>query len=212
MGRLQTCFVHELGKILQWKYARHDFWLESRLVRFRNTLSVSVHRVVKQIANIVFIAWVEAGSIAGRGVLLDYWSYAQAKGEEYPYKLVHSDHAITLEELQACAAHQGTEIRYGDILIVRCGYWYTYNRLSHEERVDWCDGKSMTHVGVLPSREMAKWLWDSGIVACAGDALGWEAMPPKPGRGLDNDHILHEVMLAGWGMPIGKSDIPFTCL
>lgn len=165
---------------------------------------------MKDVSNPVSIAWLEAGGIAGRGVLLDYLSYAQAKGKEY--KQVGSDHAITVEELQACAAHQGTEIRYGDILIVRSGYWHTYNQLSHEERLAWCDGKSITHVGVQPSRDMAKWLWDSGISACAGDAVGWEAMPPKPGLGLDNDHILHEVMLAGWGMPIGEFSTSFIGL
>ena len=51
--------------------------------------------------------------------LLDYREYAQAKGIKYD---CFSDHAITVQELEDVAKHQGTEFRHGDIVIVRTGF------------------------------------------------------------------------------------------
>lgn len=59
----------------------------------------------------------------------------------------------------------------------------------------------MSHVGVEASRDMAKWLWNSQFSACAGDSPSFEAIP-KQSRGIQ-DLFLHEIMLGGWGMPIG---------
>lgn len=59
----------------------------------------------------------EAG-IAGRGVLLDYWAYAQRHGIHYDPQ---DTHPITLADLEACRAEQGTELRAGDILLIRSG-------------------------------------------------------------------------------------------
>lgn len=59
----------------------------------------------------------EAG-VAGRGVLLDYFAYAQRKGIKYN---PHDTHVITLDELEACRRDQGTEFKKGDILLIRVG-------------------------------------------------------------------------------------------
>lgn len=44
---------------------------------------------------------------------------------------------------------------------------------------------------------MMEFLWEN-FSACAGDHPSWEAWPTQ------KDWALHEVMLAGWGMPIGE--------
>ena len=57
-------------------------------------------------------------------------------------------------------------------------------------------------IGLEQSEEMAEWLWNN-FSAAAGDHPTLEAFPPKH----ISDHIphfLHEVMIAGWGMPIGE--------
>lgn len=45
--------------------------------------------------------------------------------------------------------------------------------------------------------EVLAWLWDTKIAAVAGDCPGFEAWPPS-------EHALHQILLAGFGMPIGE--------
>ena len=108
--------------------------------------------------------------------------------------------------MKSCAATQGVEIRYGDTLFVRSGFWYGYRALSDEDKIAFGNLKPETWVGVETCREMAEWFWDSGIVAGAGNAPGWERIPnynSPPEAGLKG-YTLHEIMLGGWGMPIGR--------
>jgi hypothetical protein len=48
-------------------------------------------------------------------------------------------------------------------------------------------------------------LWDNEFSACGGDQPSWEAWPVKieNGAGGVGGLVLHEVILAGWGLPIG---------
>ncbi len=74
-------------------------------------------------------AWAEQG-IVGRGVLLDFHSWRLANNLAYePFKTG----SITLEQLKAVANAQGTEIRFGDVLMVRSGYIAAFNELSKEQ-------------------------------------------------------------------------------
>lgn len=61
----------------------------------------------------------------GRGVLVDYhsWRLAQPAANLKPYDPFKSD-AIPLEDLQACLAAQGTEVKFGDILFIRSGTYF----------------------------------------------------------------------------------------
>jgi hypothetical protein len=63
------------------------------------------------------VAWSEHG-IVGRGILLDYhrWRLANNIPHE-PFKTG----TIPLKSLKAVAESQGTEIKFGDILIIRSG-------------------------------------------------------------------------------------------
>lgn len=101
---------------------------------------------------------------------------------------------------------QGVEIRSGDILFVRSGFWSAYRKLNPQQQKAWSEEEPTVWVGVETTSNFAKFLWDSGISACAGDAPGWERIPnynSPPEAGLDG-LSLHEIMLSGWGMPIGK--------
>ena len=64
--------------------------------------------------------------IVGRGVLVDYFSWLINKGRT----IDHFDTTpIPVSELQACLADQGTEVHFGDILLVRTGIAPTYRFL-----------------------------------------------------------------------------------
>lgn len=49
---------------------------------------------------------------------------------------------------------------------------------------------------------MAKWHWDMQFSAVAGDTNAYESWPPEFSSSLGL--ALHEVFLAGWGMPMGE--------
>ncbi|KAK9327199.1 hypothetical protein V1520DRAFT_329343 [Lipomyces starkeyi] len=137
--------------------------------------------------------------IAGRGILLDYRSWAKENGINYD---AFSTHRITLKDLLACAESQKTIFREGDILIIRSGWTEDYYSLNKEEREAIGGRTSRTFVGVENTLEMAKWHWDMQFAAVAGDTNAYEAWPPDVSSALGL--ALHEVFLAGWGMPIGE--------
>ncbi|OAL27838.1 hypothetical protein AYO20_09691 [Fonsecaea nubica] len=188
----------------QWDGFRHVGYMKQR--KFYNNADFDAISGANPDPSLIGIhSWVQNGSIAGRGVLLDYYSYARSQGNNYELIGQKANYSISVAELKACAAAQGTELRQGDILLVRSGLWVGYKALSEAEQKAWVDEHPSVWVGVETSREMAQWLWSSGITACAGDAAGWEKCPPNtaPKQGLEG-HILHEIMLGGWGMPIGE--------
>lgn len=133
----------------------------------------------------------------GRGVLIDYWSYAQKLGKTYD---PNTTHAITLTDLLDCAKEQGSTFQYGDILLVRSGFIEHYNGLSTDAR-NAMKRESINDyqfVGVGQSEEMFDFIYDNYFAAVVGDQPAWEAWPPPP----DNNH--HTYCLPKWGLPIGE--------
>jgi hypothetical protein len=112
--------------------------------------------------------------MVGRGVLLDYKAYALAKGITYD---CFDSHAITVADLEAVAAYQNTNFKYGDILIIRTGFTDELSAAGSEERQAKLLG---THkaVGVAGNVESARWLWNHHFSAVAGDAVAFEVFPP----------------------------------
>ncbi|OAL38292.1 hypothetical protein AYO20_02351 [Fonsecaea nubica] len=148
--------------------------------------------------------WHEKGCLVGRGVLLDYRAYAQAKGIQYS---CFDNVPISVQDLEAVAAHQGTKFKYGDILLVRTGFTEDLDAADIDEQTKLL-GTHKT-VGVKGSLETARWLWNHHFSAVAGDAIAFESLPPqieeeggKPG-GYDQ-LVLHKYLLAFFGMPIGE--------
>lgn len=123
-------------------------------------------------------------------------------------------YTISFAELQACGQAQGIDIRpasqggdvqVGDILFIRSGFVSTYytsspdaraaaalrpNRLGKEDGQRWA--------GVRQEPAMLDWLHDSYFAAVAGDAPSFEAWPSH------EEYMLHEYILALWGMPLGE--------
>jgi kynurenine formamidase len=129
---------------------------------------------------------------------LDVARWQQQTGQQT--KRVDASSAITVEELEAVAKHQGTTLKPGDILIVRMGFTDWYEGCPSSERDKAMDNGAF--IGLEASMKMVKWLWNHHFAAVACDSLGLEVCPAPFGQ--ENKICLHEWMLAHWGCPIGE--------
>lgn len=145
--------------------------------------------------------------ICGRGVLLDYESYAEKMEVEYD---ALSLHAIPLHVLQAIAKDQGVTFRRGDILFIRIGLTKQWDdKMNDRERLAYAQNSSPQHAGVEGTEEMLRWIWDEGFAAVAGDAVSFEVYPPQKSYPRETGSevpglFMHEYLLPGWGLPIGE--------
>lgn len=132
--------------------------------------------------------------VVGRGVFIDYWSYAKKAYDPF------TTHPISLSELLACAKAQNVEFQYGDILMIRSGWIDTYNNMDDKDRKALELVKNYAHefVGVEQSEEMVDFLHDNYFSAVAGDTPAFESWP------TDKDWNHHGILLPLWGMPIGE--------
>lgn len=141
-------------------------------------------------------------TITGRGVLLDWAYWASSNGMTYdPFAPI--PHNIPLEELLVVAAAQDVVSQPGDTLLIRTGWLAAFKRLSTEEKALLPHRPTRSSIGVEASIEMMEWHWDRAFAAVASDTVAYEAWPsPRENHfGLS----LHEVLLSGWGCPIGES-------
>ena len=83
--------------------------------------------------------------------------------------------------MEAVAKHQGTEFKFGDVLIVRSGFTEDLGGMNAEEQ----EQAMSTHkcIGVEGSEEVAKWVWNHHFASVAGDALAFEVIPPTLASG-----------------------------
>lgn len=93
----------------------------------------------------------------GRGVLLDYYSYAAENGIHYsPVER----HLVTAQDLEACAKAQNLTFEIGDILFVRMGYVDWYEKASEEERVNALVRTSPAMLtGIRQGQDEVQWIW-----------------------------------------------------
>lgn len=156
----------------------------------------------------------DQGGIAGRGILLDFFTFAQSVGKSYnPIE----GYGISFDDLMACIQYQedmsGKNIEFlpGDILIIRCGYTHSYLKLGKDEERAVGQKLPPQGCGVEQDVRLLEWLWENHFAAVAGDSPGFESFPPKKDAGF----LLHEVLLAGWGCPIGEmlwlEDLALAC-
>ncbi|KAI1138722.1 hypothetical protein F5Y05DRAFT_382164 [Hypoxylon sp. FL0543] len=183
----------------QWDGLRHFAYQREKL--FYNGVTMEdIHGVgadgKKATVNGIH-AWAEQG-IVGRGILVDYHTWRLAQDPPRPYDSFESV-SIPLEDLQACLTAQGTEVKFGDILFVRSGFMAAHAAKpapfisAHRSVVPHRFG------GVERSEPLLEWIW-SRFSAVAGDQPSFECWPAPP----DSPFSLHEVLLAGWGCPIGE--------
>ncbi|KAF4982607.1 hypothetical protein FZEAL_1801 [Fusarium zealandicum] len=145
--------------------------------------------------------WHSHGCIAGRGVLIDYAAYAKEKNITFH---AFDGNRITVEELEACAAHHDVEFRPGDILLVRTGATEVVDRMDPAELGKMAAGQL---TGLHGCEDTARWLWNKRFAAAASDSSSFEAFPPlQPDGSVGGmkDLALHTYCLALFGMCIGE--------
>ncbi|RMD41679.1 hypothetical protein DV735_g3455, partial [Chaetothyriales sp. CBS 134920] len=139
------------------------------------------------------------GGITGRGILVDFarWATTTDQGRRAVGGKSFASTAITLDWLKQTLAYQGTQIRYGDILIVRSGFFGAWRALTAEQRAALQEARSPSLGGVEQSDEVLRWIWDN-FSAVAADHPSFERWPTPL------EWSMHEVLLAGWGCNIGE--------
>jgi kynurenine formamidase len=136
--------------------------------------------------------------IAARFVLADVARWREGVGRPI-------DHAagepIPLADLRETLHSQGVSPQLGDVLLVRFGWvgWYERQDAKTRAALAPADRWAAAYTGLQPDEETVAWLWDSGAVAVAGDAVALEVFPFDP----MGTH-LHGHLIGLLGMPIGE--------
>lgn len=140
--------------------------------------------------------------IAGRAVFVDWYSWARKQGLEVDALSAYEVPFNQIVETLRFQKMELTSIKPGDILIIRFGYLEQYENLATEKREhlhQLYQKQKPENIGLKPSEELLKFLWNAQIAAICGDSRSLEVWPCK-----DLQWHLHEWLLAGWGMPIGE--------
>lgn len=147
--------------------------------------------------------WHQKGAIAGRGILIDYWSYAMDTGKMYD---PCGRYPIPFDDLMACLERQTLRsgkplvVRPGDILLIRYGYTQKYMELDRATERKMGQTMPPATCGVAQDLRLLKWLWDNQVSAVGGDSPAWECFMPNENAAF----TFHEVLIAGWGCPIAE--------
>ncbi|KAF2094029.1 hypothetical protein NA57DRAFT_68658 [Rhizodiscina lignyota] len=138
--------------------------------------------------------------IVGRGVLLDFHRW---RLETKPAKFADFDPfkgiGISAQDLHEVAKFQGIEFQPGDILLYRAGLFEKFEALSSEQKMSITTDTDWKFAGLEQSEEMLKFLWENRFACVGSDQPAVECFPKQGGP-----FSLHEVLLAGWGMPLGE--------
>lgn len=127
----------------------------------------------------------ERGGVVGRGVLLDVARHRKLDR-------LAAGTVVTPQDLQATLDAQDVELRPGDILLVRTGWWTRF--LETRRAAAWFSGSP----GL--SWRCAEWLYEHDIAAVAVDNPAVEVMRPEDGVMLP----LHMLALRDMGLPLGE--------
>jgi hypothetical protein len=140
--------------------------------------------------------WARRG-IAGRAVLLDMARYLESQGKPLD---CGASYRFQPEELEACRASQGVEIRPGDVLLIHAGWtaWYKQQDLATRRAIS--NAAVLRAPGLQAGEAMARYIWNLHICAAASDVPALEAWPPTPETG----GFLHQYLIGLFGLAIGE--------
>lgn len=145
--------------------------------------------------------------IVGRGVLLDVAGYRESVGAAIDHVAAEG---IPVSDLEATLRWQGTELRPGDILLLRTG-WLSWFRSTPRD-----PEAPLRSAGLEASEVVAAWLWDQRVAVAAADNVALEAWPATASRlttraeqsgeleRSSHSGMLHRVLIPLLGMTIGE--------
>jgi kynurenine formamidase len=144
--------------------------------------------------------WVENGGIVGRGVFLDWASWAAENGKSLsPFQTG----AVELSHLKQIVKEENIKFKPGDILFIRSGFSAAYNKLSDTEQRAFPNREPPSLLGLEATKDVLRWIWENKFAAVGGDSPSFER-GPATGPYNDPEVTLHQWLLAGWGLPIGE--------
>ncbi|RWB75888.1 MAG: cyclase family protein [Mesorhizobium sp.] len=141
--------------------------------------------------------WANRG-IAGRFVLADIATFRQEMGR--PIQPGESD-AITVDEVDECLQRQKSRLEVGDVLLLRFGWIQWYEQIDDGMRSKLAGPERFAACGLARSEDTARWIWDKGVAAVAGDNPALEVQPFDPS---DVDGFLHYRLIPLLGTAIGE--------
>ncbi|KAH7030581.1 uncharacterized protein B0I36DRAFT_408590 [Microdochium trichocladiopsis] len=177
----------------QWDSLRHFAYQKDKKF-YNGTTQADIHCSPRTDLNSLQ-PWTEKG-IAGRGVLIDYASWAHQQGRPSS-QYCFQGFGIPIGEVKELVSDLKLDLRPGDVLFLRTGYVQAYGALTEEGRKDVAQKREW--IGLAQSRETTEWLWDNQFAAVVSDSPGFECRPP-----IEPAWHLHPILLAGWGTPIGE--------
>ncbi|GGH65742.1 cyclase family protein [Rothia aerolata] len=115
--------------------------------------------------------------------------------------------AIPLTDIVSALDFQKTELKPGDILIIRTGWAEWFLSMPTAQRRS--QAQTRRSSGIEQSLEFLEWLWDHQVALVATDNFALECLPPvnySPFKeSAPNDRgMMHQELLAKLGMPIGE--------
>lgn len=142
--------------------------------------------------------WARRGIVA-RAVVLDLARALPASGRPYTPDLAT---AFSVEDLELARAAAGVSYSPGCIVLLHTGFLGWYLSQSYDDRADWA--RNLKAPGVEHTEEMARYLWDSGLMAIASDTFAVEVWPPDRRPEASPFGFLHRVLIAQFGMALGE--------
>jgi kynurenine formamidase len=142
--------------------------------------------------------WARRG-IAGRAVLLDLERTLRTNGGSY---VPEGSTAFSVEDLERARQHAGVSYSTGCILLLRTGFlgWYGTQPYAVRRRT----AQRLKAPGVAHSEDMARYLWDNGIIAIAADTFAVEVWPPDFSEKAFPFGFLHRILIGQLGMALGE--------
>jgi len=142
--------------------------------------------------------WARRGIVA-RAVMLDLERALSAHGKGYSPERAT---ALSVSDLECAREHAGISYSPGCILLLRTGFlgWYRSQPRHARNRL----AKDLRAPGIEHSENMARYLWDSEVMAVASDTFAVEVWPPDFSQAAFPFGFLHRVLIGQFGMALGE--------
>jgi len=142
--------------------------------------------------------WARRG-IAGRAIVLDLDRALNADGQSYSPA---DGTAFSVSQLELARAHAGVSYSPGCIVLLRTGFLRWYRAQPRRTRTELAS--SLRAPGVEHTEEMARYLWDSEIMAIASDTFAVEVWPADFSAEAFPFGFLHRILIGQFGMALGE--------
>lgn len=156
--------------------------------------------------------WARRG-IVGRAVLADVGRWRERVGRPLQYD---RPDPIEPDEIGECLADQGTELREGDVLLLRTGWVGWYEQQPTEVRERMAQSEHLVSPGLRSGEHLAEVLWNLHIAAIGCDNPAVEVWPPgvtstpeheaevRADRRRLHEIFTHTLLLPMLGLPLGE--------